>query len=139
MPVRRPITELLLVSRFVVAGLVNTAVGLAIILALDVGLAVPPAVANALGYAVGIGIAWLMHRGFVFRASYSGWRVKSKYLATVALAFGLNQLVLIGARHVAGATPEGRTVAQMLAVVTYSAVQFIVLRVWVFDDAGRRR
>lgn len=128
--------ELWLASRFIAAGLVNTAVGIGVILALDVGLGLRPAIANAVGYAIGVCIAWVMHRRFVFRATESGWRVKAKYLATVTLAFALNQLVLAGVGHATGGAPQARIAAQVLAVVTYSAVQFILMRTWVFRGGG---
>jgi putative flippase GtrA len=130
---------LLLASRFIAAGLVNTAVGAGVILGLDVGLGLRPAIANAIGYAIGICIAWVMHRGFVFRATETGWKVKAKYLTTVMLAFCLNQLVLAGVGLLAGGTPEARVIAQMLAIVTYSAVQFVLMRLWVFEGGGLRQ
>ena len=139
MPARKPLGELLLASRFIAAGLVNTAVGAGVILGLDVGLGLRPAIANAMGYAVGICIAWIMHRGFVFRATDTGWKVKTRYLTAVMLAFVLNQLVLAGVGHFAGRAPEARIVAQMLAVVTYSAVQFVLMRLWVFQRGGLRQ
>jgi putative flippase GtrA len=132
-------SELWLASRFIAAGLVNTTVGIGVILALDVGLGLRPAIANAVGYAIGICIAWVMHRRFVFRTTETGWKVKARYLATVTLAFALNQVVLAGVGHVTGGAPEARIVAQVLAVVTYSAVQFILMRTWVFRTGALRR
>ena len=132
MRVGKPISELLLAARFVAAGLLNTAVGVGVILALDVGVGFAPATANAVGYALGVCIAWVMHRRFVFQATETGWSVKAKYLASVALAFAFNQLVLAAVGRATGGAPEARIAAQVLAVFAYSAVQFILMRTWVF-------
>ncbi len=107
-----------------------------VIVGLDLGLHVPPAAANALGYAIGICVAWVMHRGFVFRAHETGWAVKGRYLATVAFAFSLNQLVLAVIGHLAGNAPSARTVAQLFGIATYTLVQFVLMRAWVFRSAA---
>lgn len=132
MPPNRLLSEFWLASRFIAAGLVNTAIGLFVILGLDLGLHVPPAIANGLGYMIGICVAWFMHRRFVFRAEESGWATKGKYLAAVTIAFSLNQLVLAAVGHVSGATLSARSLAQFFGVATYTVVQFVLMRTWVF-------
>ena len=84
------------------------------------------------GYVIGICVAWFMHRRFVFRTEESGWAVKAKYLAAVATAFSLNQLVLAAVGHVSGATLSARGLAQLLGVATYTVAQFVLMRGWVF-------
>ena len=125
------------IVRFVIAGLLNTAVGLSVTLALDIGLHVSPALANAAGYAVGICVSWLLQRRFVFRSDQSGWAAKARYITTIAISFGLNQAVLHGAGLVLGNEPLMRTVAQVVAMGTYTVVQFFLLRLWVFRAAAR--
>ena len=109
------------------------------ILALDIGLGLRPALANAIGYAVGICLAWMLHRGFVFRSADTGWAIKARYLTTVAVAFGLNQLVLLLLGHALDVSREARIASQMCGLVTYTATQFILMRTWVFVRGGMRQ
>jgi putative flippase GtrA len=118
--------------RFAFAGALNTLVGLAVILALDLGLGVTPALANLVGYAVGLTIGWSLQRRFVFRSDASGWATKAKYLTTIAGAFGLNQIVLAGMSYLTGDSDLERALSQLVAMATYTVVQFVVLRLWVF-------
>jgi len=123
-----------LVSRFAAAGVLNTVIGLAVIVGLDVGLGVRPALANAAGYATGIVASWLLQRRFVFRTDQADWATRGRFLATVAVAFGLNQAVLWLLTGVLGDEPGKRLAAQLIAVATYSTVQFLLLRSWVFSS-----
>jgi putative flippase GtrA len=127
---RRP--GVALVSRFVLAGILNTLVGLSVTLVLDLGLRAPPAAANAAGYAVGICVSWLLQRRFVFRSDEAGWAAKARYLATIAIAFGLNQAVLWAMPQLVGAAPPARALSQVVAMATYTLTQFALFRVWVF-------
>lgn len=125
-----------LVVRFVVAGVLNTLVGVSVALALDLGLRAPPALANAAGYAVGITVSWLLQRGFVFRSTERGWGVRARYLTTIAVSFGLNQLVLQLMHARLGDTRLEHLAAQVTAMATYTVVQFILFRTWVFRQAA---
>jgi putative flippase GtrA len=63
-----PLPEM--VRRFITfagVGVINTAVGLAIILTLSEPLHVNYLVANAIGYLFGLGMGFFMHRGITFR------------------------------------------------------------------------
>jgi len=124
--------ELGLVARFASAGVVNTLVGASVILCLDLGLKLPPAAANAAGYAAGFLCAWFMHRGFVFRASQTDRATNLRYVAVMALAFAANQAMLTLLCGLVGPAPIARAAAQMAAIVTYTALQFVLMRIWVF-------
>lgn len=123
---------LALCIRFAFAGALNTLIGLAVILTLDLGLNLTPAVANVIGYAVGLLVGWRLQRQFVFRSDAGGWGTKAKYVATIAAAFCLNQVVLAAMSHLVGDTDLERALAQLAAMATYTVVQFAVLRLWVF-------
>ena len=127
-----PRSALALVSRFIVAGVLNTLVGLSVTLVLDLGFRAPPAAANAAGYAVGICVSWLLQRRFVFRSEQAGWTAKARYLTTIAIAFALNQAVLWAMPHLVGATPPARALSQVVAMATYTVTQFALFRAWVF-------
>lgn len=121
--------------RFGLVGLLNTAVGLAVIMGLDLGLHVAPHLANAGGYAVGIGIGFALNRGFVFRNDGHIGRTGAKYLAAVAVAFIANQTVLAAALHVYGAMTFARFAAQLTAMASYTLLLFALCRAWVFGAA----
>ena len=121
-----------LLSRFGLAGLVTTAVGFAVIAALDVGLHVPPAAANAAGYAVGIPLGFALNRRFVFRHRGAISRAGLKYIAAIVLGLALNQIVLRLAGLALGPGAPQHLAAQLAGMATYTAVNFLALRVWVF-------
>lgn len=122
-----------LVARFGIAGLITTAVGFAFIAILDVGFHVAPHLANAAGYALGIVIRYFLNRGYVFRSDASGSMLR--FLATMGIAFGANQLALTVAGHVLGDEPLARTAAQLVGMVTFTGTQFVLSYIWVFRRA----
>jgi|HubBroStandDraft_4_1064222.scaffolds.fasta_scaffold244911_2 putative flippase GtrA len=122
----------LLLGRFGVAGLVNTAVGFAVIVMLDPGLHAPPALANALGYGAGMGVGFLLNRAFVFR-SRTGLAASGGRYAIAALgAFALNQAVLRAAGLILGGGALAHVAAQLAAMAAYTAALFMLCRLWVF-------
>jgi len=127
-----------LIARYGLAGLINTAVGLAIISGLDLGLHVAPPLANAAGYACGIAIGYGLNRGFVFRSQTPDRHTAPRYLGAVAGAFLLNQAVLAAALAALGRGALWDAAAQALAVGTYSASLFLACRFWVFRSAPRQ-
>jgi putative flippase GtrA len=121
-----------LVARFGLVGLVNTAVGFAVVVLLDPVLGLPPALANAASYAVGITVGFLLSRGFVFR-SRTGLSITGiRYLIAAGGAFLLNQGVLRLAGSALGAGPAHHIVAQLAAMAVYSTAFFFLCRLWVF-------
>ena len=120
---------LLQFSRFLAVGLVNSVVGYAIILGgLRAGLG--DYAANATGYAVGLMIAYVLQRRFVFavkRARTTGEILR--FLAAAGLAYGVNLGVIHTARamgHVAS------PLAQAVAMASYSLTFFGLSRLLVF-------
>src|SRR5512138_166001 len=137
--VRRPARiapGLALVSRFAAAGVINTLVGASVTLGLDLGLGVQPALANAAGYALGVLVSWVLQRRYVFRSRQARWRDRAKFLAVVAASFLANQLVLAALHAALGQSVAARGAAQLLAMATYTTLQFLLLRFWVFPAAG---
>lgn len=124
--------DLGVILRFAIAGLLNTAVGLSVTLALDIGLGVSPALSNAAGYAVGIMVSWLLQRRFVFRSDQSGWATKARWITVIAVSFAVNQGVLYALGLLLGDEPLMRTASQIVAMGTYTVVQFVLMRLWVF-------
>jgi putative flippase GtrA len=125
------VVEMFRILRFGLAGLANTLVGGAAILALQLGFGVNAHLANAGGYAVGMIMGFFLSRSFVFGSSDRSSGVALRYGAAIAGAFGLNQFVLAA---LAGyMTSPGRVaLAQGVAVATYTATLFLLSRFWVF-------
>lgn len=123
------------VARFGLAGALSTVAGFAVIAGLDAGLHVAPALANAAGYAVGVPLGFALNRGFVFRHGGAPGAAGLRYLAAVALAFGLNQLVLRVAGPVLGAGAAAHLAAQLAGMASYTLVTFLLARYWVFRPA----
>lgn len=125
-----------LLARFGGAGVLNTALGLSVILALDLGLGLDRRLANALGYLTGAALGLVLQKHFVFRQPSHARGANLRYVLAMLLAFGLNQLALT----VAGiALPDdrlGRAAAQLAGMATYTATQFLLFRIWVFRPAG---
>ena len=121
-----------LLARFSLVGVVNSAIGFTVIAVLDLGLHLRPPLANALGYLVGVSISFFLTRGFVFRSrdgvAGRAWR----YGLAIAVAFVLNQLVLLGAGYVLGAGSFAHLAAQLIGVVFYTITNFLLCRYWVF-------
>lgn len=127
--------ELALVTRFAGAGVITTAVGLGVILALDVGLGVDPHVANACGYLVGVLLSLVLQKRFVFRHEGSMGAVGLRFLLVIGIAFAVNQAVLYAAGLIMPPGKLGHTAAQVLAMGSYTATQFVLFRLWVFGPA----
>jgi putative flippase GtrA len=121
-----------LLSRFGLAGALNTIVGLSVISALDLGAHVDPHLANAAGYAVGLTVGFTLNRRYVFRSDGCVRTAGLRYAVTVAIGFAINQLVLMEAGLLYGAMPLARLAAQLTAMASYTVVVFTLCRLWVF-------
>jgi putative flippase GtrA len=122
--------------RYGAAGVINTLVGLSVIVALEQGAGLNPFLANAGGYAVGICVSFLLSRSFVFRSTTPRRLAAPRYAVAVAVAFGLNQGVLALARLVLPHVPLWETAAQAVAAASYTAALFLLGRYWVFAARG---
>jgi putative flippase GtrA len=121
-----------LIARFGLVGLVNTAIGFAVIAGLDIGLGMAPPLANACGYAVGIGFGFVLNRGFVFRSRTGVAASAARYLTAALVAFIINQGVLHLAGLALGAGRPEHLAAQLAAMAAYTTALFLICRVWVF-------
>lgn len=118
--------------RYGLVGLLNTAVGYAVILALDLGLKINPFLANAAGYAVGLVIGFVLSRGFVFRSQDSARKVGPRYILAVAGAFALNQGVMGLSRMLLPDAPWGHAASQLAGMASYTGALFLISYFWVF-------
>jgi putative flippase GtrA len=133
---RRALPHVWQLSRFGLAGLLNTLVGLSIITALDLGLHAPPALANAAGYAVGMAFGFVLNRSFVFKSQVRARSSGPKYLVSAAVGFALNQLVLQVALRLLGPGAPQHLAAQVCGMGVYTVATFLICRFWVFRETA---
>ncbi len=131
---RRALPHIWLLSRFGLAGAVNSLVGLSVMLALDWGLHAQPSLANVVGYAVGMVCGFLLNRSFVFRSQARARSTGPKYAASAAIGFGLNQLALQAALHLLPPSPLQHSAAYVCGMGIYTVATFLICRFWVFRE-----
>jgi putative flippase GtrA len=121
--------------RFGAVGLLNTLVGLLVILASRSALGLPEVAANAVGYAVGLMVSFLLNRRWTFRHQGAWGPAAGRFAVVVLLAWLLNILCVLALldRQVPG------EVAHALGVVPYAAATYWGCRAWVFRGSGARR
>ncbi|SMQ61823.1 Putative flippase GtrA (transmembrane translocase of bactoprenol-linked glucose) [Pseudidiomarina planktonica] len=115
--------------RFLVVGVINTAVGYGVFYLLLRYLHVQPYLANAIGYCVALSVAFTLSRCFVFNKTYKPRMVLNFTIAFI-LAFGLNQITLFLSLNVAGLIPE---LAQLFAMAVYTVAFFFLNKYFVFN------
>lgn len=115
--------------RYVATGLINTCLGLAIIVVLHVGLDVGVIAANAFGYGAGLLVSFALNRAWTFASQKSVLSTGVAYIAVVGVAFGSCILLII----VSQAVGAPYLVAQLLGTVVYSVLVFIGAKYLVFS------
>lgn len=122
-----------LFAKYSVAGLVNSAIGYAIIFGcMAAGLG--PALSNALGYAAGFVTSFVQSRYWVFRSSAGMASDMPRFALGFALAFALNQLVL----QILLALGLWPYLAQIGACVSFVIVGFVLNHFYVFRERRGR-
>lgn len=121
--------ELAAIGRFILVGLVNTAIGYAIILvALAAGLG--DYAANLTGFILGFPIAYTFQRRWTFRSSAKPTFAEAAlYALCFLIAYGANLGIITIGRQLGH---EENAIVQLLAVTTYSGLFYLLTRVIVF-------
>jgi putative flippase GtrA len=115
-------------ARFLAVGVLNSAVGLALIYA-AMALGADYRVANAIGYAGGILISFVVNRGWTF-AHDGDWRASFvRWLAVVGVAYAAQFAVVIGLTEGLGVDAR---IAQALGVPVYTLLSFLGARRFAF-------
>lgn len=115
------------VGRFMLAGVANTAVGLAFIYATR-ALGAGEVASNATGYAFGVAISFVLNRQWTFGDQGRLLAGAARFLVVVLLAWLANVVALLQCMRW-GMAPA---VAQAAAVVPYALVSYIGCRWWAF-------
>lgn len=116
-------------SRFGTVGLLNTFLTLAVIYALKLFAGAGDVAANALGYAVGMTVGFALNRSWTFSHQGSRASASVRYLATVAISYAMNLLVVMVAIRAFGVNGY---VAQLLGIAPYTITSFLLCKYWVF-------
>lgn len=116
--------------RFVVAGVVNTAVGYVVFWIANQTFGLHIALANTIGYAVALVVAFLANRLFVFRVKSVRKHAVPLFLACFLVAFGINQLVLLS---LVALTTWHPGIVQFFAMASYTIVFFFLNKLVVFS------
>jgi putative flippase GtrA len=124
------------VFRYILSGLLNTAIGFAVILSCMSILSWTPLLSNVTGYAVGIVVGFFLHKHFTFRSDVSVTRGGFLYLPVVVVAYLSNVVTLLLCLNVLGLNAY---VAQVLSIGTYLAIGYIGNATFVFRGNGRDR
>lgn len=124
--------------RFLLAGAVNTVIGLSLILGSGWLLRLDPFAANLLGYSIAIPIGFVLHSRWTFQHEGRIFPAVLRYGAVLASAFLANLGALMAALHLL-AFPE--PAAQLVGVAVYGGLSYAGCRWLAFDrrsQNGRR-
>jgi putative flippase GtrA len=120
-------------ARFAAAGLLNTLVGFAaIVAALRLGFG--DVAANLIGFGIGLAVGFVINRQWTFRAEGEANPAEiARYLAAFAVSWSLNiAAVLIGVRL----GMAGSVWVQLAGMAVYSVTFFALSRWFVFASDG---
>lgn len=134
--VRKVISYLYRLSlvRFVLTGVLNTAVGLGTIFALKWFLGIGDTPANLFGYAVGLVVSYVVNSRWTFRYKESLLPVLPQYALVVLVAYLANLACVylcINQLHL------DSYLAQTMGVIPYAGLSYVLLRWFVFGRAAR--
>ncbi len=123
---------LLPAARFAAAGVINTLIGFAAIVA-ALWLGFGDVAANLTGFAVGLTAGFLINRQWTFRATGPARSAEVvRYIAAFAVSWGLNiGVVLLGIRL----GMAGSVWVQLCAMAVYSLTFFVFSRWFVFPQS----
>lgn len=114
-------------AKFGLVGIVNTAVGLLIIICAMSLLGFSPIFSNVLGYTFGLLVSFTLNRKFTFADRQGGTRQLPAFLVVFAVAYVINLVVL--SELLLFAAP---IVAQVCAMAAYTVSFFLLSRIYVF-------
>lgn len=119
--------------RFGGVGVINTAVGLAVIYAAMFFFGAGAAVANLAGYAVGLAISFGLNRSWTFRSNGRSAHQLPRFVLVTILSYAANLCAVLLATAQAGIDPYA---AQLLGAPVYTLASFFGCRWFVFGPGG---
>lgn len=116
-------------ARFLLVGLVNTAVGLGIIFFCAGVLGFDDVSANATGYGVGIVVSFVLNRRFTFAHRGSALVAFLRFLMTVGIAYLLNLATVMACIRLLSVN---HYVAHVVGIIPYNLSTYVLSRIFVF-------
>ena len=116
--------------RFSAVGVVNTALGLTVILALMRFGGVQYIVANAVGYAVGTVVSFVLNRSWTFYHKGPVLSSAARWVLVIAVAYGANVFVVIASHEY---FEIDRYISQGLGVLAYTGLSYLGGRLYAFS------
>ena len=127
-------TQLLRQSiRFAGVGIINTAVGLSVIWGVMFYFGAAPALANVAGYAIGLGLSFVLNRSWTFGSRAASAEQLPRFMLVAALSYLVNLSVVMLA---ISQFSVNAYLAQLVGAAMYTASFFFGCR-WVVFAARR--
>lgn len=123
------------ILKYIVVGVLNTLVGYGVFFILFRILHVTPEIANTIGYILALSVAFLLNRTYVFKGDVLISRTIPRFLSAFAIAFSINQLVLIFFYRYLDFAAE---ISQVPAMISYSLVFFALNKYFVFSGSAAK-
>jgi putative flippase GtrA len=117
---------------FAAVGVLNTIVGLAVIVFAHRVLGWGPTLSNAAGYGVGALMGYMLNRTLTFRSAAPVGRSMPRYAAVLGVGYASN----LGVLHTLLWLQPSFVLAQALAMVAFSTIVFFGSRSFAFDKTG---
>lgn len=108
--------------RFLLAGAVNTLIGLLSIYWAKWALGLGDVAANVFGYAIGLTVSFVLNKELTFRYRGALLPAAVRFVLIVALAYAANLAVVLAAIHV---LDTGSYVAHAIGVVPYTVLCYL--------------
>jgi putative flippase GtrA len=121
--------ELAAAVKFVIVGVANSTVGLLAIYMFKWQAGFGDVAANASGYAVGLGLSFVLNRAWTFRHAGPKLRALVRFLLVFVVAYSFNLAALIMLLEVFHVSPY---VAHALSLVPYTIVFYLGARHFAF-------
>lgn len=122
--------------RFALVGVLNTSLGLGVILFCQLELGFSALLANASGYAAGLFVSYFLNRSFSFNSKRSHSASLLPFIIVTATCYFLNLAALRFFEHHEGLVPW--PLAQAVCIIIYSASFFFLSRQFVFNDGAMK-
>lgn len=116
-------------SLFSFAGVINTAVGYAVIFS-GLALGFSPYLSNLAGYALGLMCAFFLNKTVVFTVRGKSKQQAGRFLASFLVAYAAN----LAGLHAGLLAGFDTVLAQLMAGFVYLVVMFFLSRRWVFKE-----
>lgn len=118
------------IIRYGSVGLMNTAVTFAVIAALTYS-GQGAFIANAIGFSAGLANSFFMNKHYTF-AARSGRHDVLPFLTAFLIAYGSNIVLLYASADLSSVSA---LLPQIIGMITYNIVFFVLMKSWVFKDA----